>query len=397
MKVGGDNTIAVVADNSYRRGAWWAWGGISRDAELVRNKPVRLNRLMVTPQVDLASKKGKVLINYDIENNALNKSSIEVSVKIFSDNKYRSFISDTTYSTVVSDEHTTRQKITLHMPDVIKLWHIDSPNLYGCEVTIRKNDQIIHQRRSSFGFRKIEIKGQQLLLNGEPVRLAGFNRVHDHRAVGNTEPLWLIRKDLDHMKSLGCNMMRMMHAPLSPVLLEYADQIGMLIISEIPVWGIDDSQAFENNPLTRQWLKEMVERDYNHPSIIGWSMANELAMDIKDRRKLAMSREQSQYIISMMRYVREELDKSRLVTYVSFTAFKDINPEMEPAQHADLICFNSYEDFAEAAKTVHQRWPEKLIFITEFGQDQVGYRLDNTLNRRISERVSRVAALPYAV
>src|SRR5690606_36337492 len=143
------------------------------------------------------------------------------------------------------------------------------------------------------------------------------------------------------------------------------------------------------------WLKEMVERDYNHPSLIGWSMGNELAAETADRKKWAMSREQSQYVISMMRYVKEKLDSTRLVTYVSFTLFRDSDPKLEPAQHADMLCFNSYGDFVEVAQKIHQRWPEKLIFVSEFGQGQIGYRQDDMLDERITHRLKRVGELPY--
>lgn len=395
LKVGESNVVAVVADNRYRRGAWWPWGGISRDVSLTSNKQVRVNQLLITPHVDLQTKKGEVAVTYRLENNALHENDVEVSVQLFADDQFASVIVDTTYSVMVPDERTAAQKFALKLPDTVKLWHIDYPNLYGCEITIRKNGQELHQKRSTFGFRTVEIKGQQLLLNGEPIKLAGFNRVHDHRAVGNTEPTWLIKQDMDHMKSLGCNMTRMMHAPLSSELLAYADKIGMLIIGEIPVWGVEDPQAFENNPLTRHWLQEMVERDYNHPSVIGWSMGNELAAATEDRKKWAMSREQSQYVISMMRYVREELDSTRLVTYVSFTLFRESDPKFEPAQHADILCFNSYGDFVEVAQRIHQRWPQKLIFVSEFGQGQIGYRQDDTLSERIADRLTRVGELPY--
>ncbi|WP_461533653.1 glycoside hydrolase family 2 protein [Sinomicrobium sp.] len=395
LKIGENNVIAVVADNRYRRGAWWPWGGISRKVYLMRNKPVRVNRLLVTPVVDLQSKKGEVGISYRLENNASFETDVEVSVKIFADNQYTSVIADTSYTVTIADERSVKKKFSLALPGTVKLWHIDHPELYGCEITLNKNGEQLHRKRSAFGFRKIEIREQQLLLNGEPIKLAGFNRVHDHRAVGNTEPLWLIKKDLDHMKSLGCNMTRMMHAPLSPELLAYADKIGMLIIGEIPVWGIEDPQAFENNSLTKHWLREMIERDYNHPSVIGWSMGNELAADRKDRTQLSMSREQSQYVISMMRYVREKLDSTRLLTYVSFTSFRDNDPETEPARYADMLCFNSYGDFVEAAQKIHRRWPDKLMLITEFGQGQLGHHLDGRLDERLADRLDRVATLPY--
>lgn len=397
LHAGKSNTVAVVVDNSYRRGAWWPWGGISRGVSLIKNNAVRVQKLKVSPEVDIASKKGKVDIEYYLENNSVSKSAVQIQVKIFEKNNNQKFLIDTSYSVTLDPENYLNNKISLQLPQTIKLWDINNPNRYSCDVILKQSGKNIDQKKVLFGFRKVQIIGQQLFLNGESVRLVGFNRVHDHRAVGNTEPFWLIKKDLDHMKSLGCNMTRMMHAPLSPEILDYADEIGMLIIGEIPVWGIGDTQAFENNPLTKHWLKEMVDRDFNHPSVIGWSMANELALDNADRKKLSMSREQSQYVISMMKYVREELDSTRLVTYVSYTNFRDIDPAIEPANYADFICFNSYGDFVELSEIIHNRWPNKAIFISEFGQGQVGYQKDDMLDLRILDRLKRVAKLPYVI
>ncbi|WP_257668889.1 glycoside hydrolase family 2 protein [Parapedobacter tibetensis] len=396
LKAGESNTIAVVVDNRYNRGAWWAWGGISRNVALVKYEDVRVNRLLITPHVDLQTKMAEVYMTYSVENIARNARELTVEISVYGDSDYRTAVADTAYTIFVDTEKSEKQEISLKLPDTIKLWHFDHPHLYACEVVIHENGRTLHRRRSTLGFRTIEVKNQQLLLNGESVRLAGFNRVHDHRAVGNTEPFWLIKQDLDHMKRLGCNMTRMMHAPLSPELLAYADKIGMLIIQEIPVWGREDPQAFENNPLTKQWLKEMIERDYNHPSVMAWSVSNELVLDLNDWQNMRMSREQYNYIKSMMRYVREQLDTSRLVTYVSLTAFREgITPDMEPADAADIVCFNNYGDFVQAAKRIHDRWPEKVILLTEFGQGQIGPQVDDTLRTIVLDRFNKIAELPY--
>src|SRR5690606_32950936 len=92
LKIGENNVIAVVADNRYRRGAWWAWGGISRDVSLTRNKSVRINQILITPEVDLQTKKGEVSIAYRVENNALDKNEVKVSVKLFADDQYISVL-----------------------------------------------------------------------------------------------------------------------------------------------------------------------------------------------------------------------------------------------------------------------------------------------------------------
>lgn len=399
VNYGAENTVFVVADNSYGRGAWWSWGGISRDVSLICDDAIRITQVKVTAEPDLQTKRGHMKVQYLLENNADQAKNVTVSTRIYPyGKKVRTIVDTLSESHRVLGMDEAFHEIKLETANPVDFWHFDHPTLYACEISVYQGDTLLCSKQTRFGFRKIETKGGEIRLNGESVKLMGFNRIHDHRAYGNTEPFQLIKQDLDGMKRMGCNMTRMMHAPLATELLDYADEIGMLIIQEVPVWGREDPQAYKDNPVVRQWLKEMIDRDYNHPSVIAWSVANELVLDVDDWKKMRMSNEQLAYVASMIRYVRDQLDSTRLLTYVSLTAFRPlVTPENDPASVCDFICFNNYGGFVEAAKEIHEKWPDKAVFVSEFGQNQIGYGRDATLSKEVLDQLERLGELPYIV
>jgi beta-galactosidase len=236
------------------------------------------------------------------------------------------------------------------------LWDFDHPNLYDLSSRITENGTLLHAKTDHFGIRKVEIKPDGLYLNGELVRVVGFNRVSDSNQYGNTEPDVLVHHDVDLMKSAGADFARLMHTPQAPNLLDYLDEKGMMIIEEIPVWGAGDPQVKKDNPLTEQWLSEMINRDYNHPCVIGWSPGNEL-------------RYHYTYVHSMIDYIRKNLDSSRLLTYTSNTAAW-LRPD--PVDFSDFAEMNSYGAFGKTADAVRKQWPNKPIFFSEWGFKQIG-------------------------
>jgi beta-galactosidase len=250
----------------------------------------------------------------------------------------------------------------------VKLWDFDHPNLYRLTTRLISGDIVQHEQSDRFGIRKIEITKESLLLNGERVRLVGFNRVSDSCATGNTEPRSLIVTDVDLMKRCGANMSRIMHTPQAPNMLDYLDEKGMLIIEEIPIPAEADISNHPENPLTRQWIREMIERDYNHPCIIGWSVCNECYMVYE-------------YVRQMIAYMRENLDSHRLLTYVTNSAAgAKMNPTNEALEFVDLICHNMYFYYKQdVATVVHEKWPDKPIFFSELGIRQFGSKPDSTI------------------
>ncbi|WKX76627.1 hypothetical protein [Zobellia laminariae] len=168
-----------MADNTFRRGAWWAWGGISRDVSLLAHNDVRLvwQHISAVPNFD----KGVVdfAISYKIENNSAKAQNLTINTQVIGpDNKSWQ---PKTLETIIAPNETTNKVLTFQkeLKDV-ELWHFDRPNLYVLNSSIASNDQELDAVSDKFGIRKMEAIGEELYLNNEAVRLNGFNRVHDH-------------------------------------------------------------------------------------------------------------------------------------------------------------------------------------------------------------------------
>jgi len=363
VNYGGDNTVIVSADNTYHRGAWWPWGGISRSVDLVANGDVRIVWQHITPTPDLQAGDAKIGVAYKIANDSDSEQNVDLVSTIAGapDVKIEQKVDLKPHSADVYDFSTSMPKTE------VKLWDFDHPNLYTLVTRVSSNGTTLHEKSDRFGVRQVEVKPDGLYLNGEKVRVCGFNRVSDSNQYGNTEPDVLVHQDIDLMKSAGANFARLMHTPQAPNLLDYLDEKGMMIIAEIPVWGGNDPQIKTNNPVTEQWLTEMINRDYNHPCIIGWSPGNEM-------------RGHYHYVESMFDYIRKNLDTSRLLTHTSNTASSPwTDPKTDPAGISDLILNNSYGGWGWASDIIHKRWPDKPIFFSEWGSRQFGTNLNGKI------------------
>lgn len=388
------NELTVLVNNEFSRGAWWSWGGISRDVAINSYQQVKIDKFHISAIPDFETGKTTLSLQSRIEN--IKASAKELLLKISFDDSALQPLT----TTILLNKHAIQTyNTTLYFStDSLKLWHFDSPNLYTATLEVMSDNKVVDMRKVRFGVRKVEVKGTQFLLNNEPVRAFGFNRISDHRKYGNTEPVELIKRDIDEMKSLGCVMTRIMHYPQSPDLLDYCDEKGMLIIQEIPVWGKFDPNSYHESPIAKQWLNEMIERDYNHPCIIGWSVANEIGIDV-GWKEMKMSKEQFRYVQSIIRHVKSELDSTRLITYASFTAFREnATEETEPAGMCDFISFNSYGDMPANCKDIHAKWPDKPVFITEFGRGMIGENLNTAdIDPKVIQLIHQVQELPYVI
>ena len=368
------NILTVRADNTYRRGAWWAWGGISRSVSLKANRDVRIVYQHIRSEPDLVKGTARLFITTKLDNSGAQAVSARLTPAISALGVVLDraaaierplVLNGGAVDVVVPAGGAIEAATTLELDAAqVRLWHFDHPNLYASQMKLEVDGQVHHARRDRFGIRKVEIKPDGFYLNGERVRVPGFNRVSDSNTTGNTEPEELVRRDVDLMKSASAVFSRLMHSPQAPNLQDYMDERGLMTVAEIPVWGQGDPQVFSDNPLTKQWLREMIERDYNHPCVVGWSTGNEIV-------------KHTDYVRTMNDTVRRELDPHRMVGYASYTAFRgDASPATDGVTHSDLAMLNIYsgkaQDFLNLIHTVRRRWPEKPIFLSEFGVGQIG-------------------------
>ncbi|MGI8636942.1 MAG: glycoside hydrolase family 2 TIM barrel-domain containing protein, partial [Segetibacter sp.] len=160
---------------------------------------------------------------------------------------------------------------------------------------------------------------------------------------------------------------RLTHVPLPKEMFDYLDAKGILTFSEIPLWGFDQLVDV-NNPLPKAWLKRLIANNYNHPSIAGWSVGNEIGD----------SPGVMEYVEDAIKYVRTR-DTSRLAVMISHTASRP----RDPIQFSDLGFINRYgPTIGLVADKIHGLHPEKVLFYSEFGYGQLREDLDANVDAK---------------
>jgi beta-glucuronidase len=244
----------------------------------------------------------------------------------------------------------------------VALWDQDHPNLYKAEVFLGSDTLAV-----AFGIRKLEVRGNQLLLNGEPIKMGGANRPLDHPEYGSMDPAVVLDKDLGLMKGGCMEMSRINHYPVPEYLLDWADRNGLLIIEEAGNWQMTPKQM-SDTMMRRKWqsqMREMVERDWNHPCIFAWSMGNEFQ---------SQAAEGKSWVRDMSAFTRG-IDSTRLITFASMMVWRDTvkTAEDEASAFVDFISANIYGNYLKNIQHIHAVYPDKAVYLSEFGirADQV--------------------------
>jgi beta-glucuronidase len=239
-----------------------------------------------------------------------------------------------------------------------ELWSPESPRLYEVELTYGEDS--VSDR---VGFREIKVRGRDILLNGEPIFLRGVCLHEDHFAMGKTTDEASIRAAIGHLRELHGNYFRLAHYPHDGRFARIADEEGVLLWEEVPVyWAID----FEN-PATyadaENQLAELVIRDRNRASVVIWSVGNENADS--DERLSFMSR---------LAYKTRELDGTRPVSAACLVDHERLLIADRLADALDIIGLNEYygwydPDFSKLPTILANSDPAKPVVICEFGAD----------------------------
>lgn len=266
------------------------------------------------------------------------------------------------------------------------LWSVRDPFLYDARLSLNGDDLTAH-----FGVRDIRVVGTKLLLNGREVHLYGANRVSEDPVEGLRESDAIIERDMNDMLADNMRMMRIAHYPLAPALLDFADRHGMLIIPEAGNWNWSAWQMAdpENRANWKQQMREMMEQDWNHPSVIAWSVGNEYESFTKDG--IDWTRDMRAYTLG--------IDSTRLITFASrFTGDPSVKSGVDEAsQYSDFVSVNIYGNYAPRLDHVHELYPGKPVFVTEFGKMGEPGQHDPERIRDITEAVTAMKARPWMI
>lgn len=273
LNYGGENVICVRADASLEEGWFYEGGGIYRDVWLRRTSivHVKTNSVAITSSFDSTDLKNCVLnVNATIVNDATVTQSYTVKYQLLDADgnvidETKSMNFDRAKNIQPKAEHEVSASFRIKDPH---LWDLDDPYLYKVRVKVVNGAVIDDIIDTNCGIRDIRFTAENgFFLNGKNIELKGVNCHQDHAGVGSAIPDALQAWRIKQLKALGCNAYRSSHNPMTPALLDICDREGMLVIEENRLMGINDYQLHQ--------LKQMIDRDRNHPSIIMWSDGNE--------------------------------------------------------------------------------------------------------------------------
>jgi len=269
--------ITIRVDNGYnphiipsQKADFFIYGGITRDVWLKTVPKINIDQVLITtPKVTW--ERAIVEAKIEIENKFFCDNCRIVSQIISPDGKKVLFEKSEEFK----DDRSTYEMKFKNIGDPL-LWSPSSPNLYTLKTFILSGSNTIHENTNRFGLRFYEFKENgPFYLNGERLLLRGTHRHEEHAGYGAAMPNELHRKDLEMIKELGANFVRLAHYPQDPEVYKACDELGLLVWDELP-WcrgGLGDEEWKIN---TKNLLSEQIEQNYNHPSIITWSMGNEV-------------------------------------------------------------------------------------------------------------------------
>lgn len=381
LRYGAENVIVVRVDGAFddsmlprgRSSDWAHDGGIYRPVRLIITAPVFIERLAVDAIPKLAAAvadRADIEIHATVRNSATTRWRGQIGCRVVEIATQKSALQVAGSNELVLEPGERR---TLTLGGTIaqpRLWHFDHPNLYAARVALHQEATVVHELDATFGIRTIEVRDGAIHLNGEKIRLMGVERMAgSNPEFGMAEPAAWITHDHGDLKNLNCTLTRV-HWQQDRRVLDYCDRHGILLQSEIPAWGWETFQGMGAHPLAElmrnglEQLREMIERDRNHPCIIAWGLCNEVN-----------GQDPAAYEFAQRLYGEaKQLDPSRLCSYASNSLAE--NPQQDVSGQMDFIECNEYfgtwtpgtpEDLKRHLLQIHRTFPDKPIVISEYG------------------------------
>ena len=278
------NTLAVRLDNKRLSARWYPGGGLYRNVWLVKAAPVHVAQWGVWVRAETNGLGARVTAEVSLENSSTGRVPVEVSVAVYelgaggAAPAGRSVAAAAPASLALGATGQVTLAADLRR---VRLWDTDAPNLYRLDVTVRSGGQVLDVYPQTFGVRTAVFNPQQgFFLNGKHRQLKGVCMHHDLGALGSAVHRRALERQLEILRAMGCDAVRTSHNPPAPELLELADRMGFLILDEaFDMWEKpktrDDYARFFKEWHERD-LTDLIRRDRNHPSVVMWSIGNEV-------------------------------------------------------------------------------------------------------------------------
>jgi beta-galactosidase len=372
--IGNLNTITVCAKNLGKNSRWYSGSGIYQHVWLLPVNPVHTKiwgNYITTPQV--SKDKARVSILTSVENSSSQKRTIGVRTELINSMGQIVATQKRSLSIPADSSADLSQELTVENP---RLWALESPVLYKVRVTLTAGSNTIDQTVTPVGIRSIKFDGQKgFLLNGEVVKLKGGCVHHDLGPLGAASIDRAEERKVELFKKAGYNALRSSHNPPSPALLNACDRLGILVLDEAFDMWEKAKNAQDYHLYFKDWwqrdLQSVIMRDRNHPSVIMWSIGNEIyeapdssgyrdAKRLSDEvRKLDPTRPVTEAIVFLPPYTRKP--------------WKDYEPHLTSLDVDGYNYFLDRSDFFQRDsatlyrfETERAKHPEKMYMSTEY-------------------------------
>ncbi len=345
-----DNFLIVRVDNRRSKDGvptlntdWWNYGGITRDVLLIEEPAVFIQHY----SIQLEKGRSKTLDGFVQMSNAVKGESLTIRIpELNVDQK------------IITDVN-GRARFSFEVKSNITYWSPETPKLYT--VTILSSQQTL---KDEIGFRTIETRGPDILLNGKSIFLRGISIHEDfkgRRANGDEDAAAMLKL----AKELGCNYVRLAHYPHNESMLRMADKMGIMVWEEIPVYWTINFQNEATYQNARNQLTEVITRDRNRACVIIWSVANETPK----------SEVRNVFLRNLIEHSKG-LDNTRLVSAALLTRWENGADIVDDAigEYLDIVAFNEYRGwYGGDLKTAPEaKWMiafNKPAVVSEFGGD----------------------------
>ncbi|MFB9841280.1 glycoside hydrolase family 2 TIM barrel-domain containing protein [Mucilaginibacter ginsenosidivorans] len=354
----GENVITVRVDNSQQvNSRWYSGSGIYRHVRMIVTDAVHVAQWGVAiNNPDVTSRKATVQIKTSIKNETGSPQRIVLSTRLLDANAKDAGSSQINVEVAANSQKEIEQTIAITDP---QLWSPETPRLYQAQIQLSQNKNIIDETKTNFGVRSIKFTAEKgFQLNGKQIKINGGCMHHDNGCLGAAAFDRAEERKVELLKKAGFNAVRTSHNPPSEAFLNACDRLGLLVMDEaFDCWRAgkkkyDYAQYFEH--WWRRDLDAMILRDRNHPSIIIWSIGNEIV-----ERGSSQAVETAKMLVNAVR----QIDTSRPVTSAIVQTNEDDWANLDPLMAAHDI--GGYNYHLSSAPSDHQRVPSRVIVQTE--------------------------------
>ncbi len=380
------NLLAVRVNNAFtvdippHVGDFNFGGGLTREAWLhIAHQTHIASTEITTPTVTLDSATLRVVthIKHDGSDKPLRLVTNLISPDGFIITSLRSTLYGKTHETISITQESRALKD-------LALWSPESPTLYKVVQTLYDEQTALDELSTHIGFRFYDFTANDgFYLNGKRLQLRGVNLHQDRFGYGYAVPDSLKVQDIRLFKEMGCNFIRLAHYPHDESVLNECDHLGLIVYAEIPfVNTVGREKFFEN---TKAMLREMIERDRHHPSIVFWGVANETVEPWITDEDLLLVRK----LVGELHHLAKTLDPTRLTVQAQNTIADTLTAGL-----TDVLGRNRYlgwyskhvDDFGKQLDEEHRRCPQWRLLISEYGADaKRGYHVETPSRMDFSE------------